>query len=78
MTAITDMVELETREDIAIVKVNNPPVNALSRGVRDGIHEGKNPDNLAILNPRCHDIQDNGREPEKQGKQNHNGNRQLL
>lgn len=40
MTAVTDMVDLETRDDIALLIVNNPPVNALSRGVRDGLYEG--------------------------------------
>ncbi len=39
MTAITDMVELETRGEVALITVNNPPVNALSRGVRDGLYE---------------------------------------
>jgi len=39
MTKVNDVVELETRGDIAFVRVNNPPVNALSRAVRDGIYD---------------------------------------
>ena len=34
MAAITDMVDLETRDGVAVVSVDNPPVNALSEGVR--------------------------------------------
>jgi 3-hydroxyacyl-CoA dehydrogenase len=40
MAKVNDVVELETRGDVAIVRVNNPPVNALSRAVREGMHEG--------------------------------------
>jgi 3-hydroxyacyl-CoA dehydrogenase len=40
MTAITDMVDLEEHGEIAVLVVDNPPVNALSRGVRDGLSEG--------------------------------------
>jgi 3-hydroxyacyl-CoA dehydrogenase len=39
MTAITDMVDLETRDGVAMVSVDNPPVNALSEGVRTGLYE---------------------------------------
>ena len=39
MTAITDMVDLEVQDGIAVIRINNPPVNALSRGVRDGLYE---------------------------------------
>ena len=39
MTAVTDMVELEIRGGVALVTVDNPPVNALARGVRDGLFE---------------------------------------
>ena len=39
MTAITDMVDLETRDGVAVVTVDNPPVNALSEGVRTGLFE---------------------------------------
>jgi len=39
MTAITDMVDLETRDAVAVVSVDNPPVNALSAGVRTGLYE---------------------------------------
>jgi 3-hydroxyacyl-CoA dehydrogenase len=40
MTAITDMVEMERHGDVAVLLVDNPPVNALSRGVRDGLLAG--------------------------------------
>ncbi|MDA1069542.1 MAG: 3-hydroxyacyl-CoA dehydrogenase NAD-binding domain-containing protein [Verrucomicrobia bacterium] len=39
MAAITDMVNLEFQDGIAVVRIDNPPVNALSRGVRDGLYE---------------------------------------
>ena len=39
MTAVRDMVELEIRGGVALVTVDNPPVNALARGVRDGLFE---------------------------------------
>ncbi|HEX4354260.1 MAG TPA: 3-hydroxyacyl-CoA dehydrogenase NAD-binding domain-containing protein [Polyangiales bacterium] len=39
MAKVNDVVELETRGDVAIVRVNNPPVNALSRAVRDGLFD---------------------------------------
>jgi len=39
MTAITDVVDLEVRGRVALVTVDNPPVNALARGVRDGLFE---------------------------------------
>lgn len=40
MTAITDMVSYETEDGVGIIKINNPPVNALSAGVREGIKSG--------------------------------------
>ena len=40
MTAITEMVDLEKRGNIALLLVDNPPVNALSQGVRQGLVEG--------------------------------------
>ena len=40
MVAITDVVNLEKQDEIAIVIVNSPPVNALSVGVRKGIADG--------------------------------------
>ncbi len=54
MAAITDMVELDIQNGIAIVRINNPPVNALSEGVRNGLFEAvqqadKNDDAKAIL-----------------------------
>jgi len=39
MAAITDMVDLEIQDGVAVVRIDNPPVNALSRGVRDGLFE---------------------------------------
>ena len=40
MVAITEMVDLETRGDIALILIDNPPVNAISQGVRQGLLEG--------------------------------------
>lgn len=39
MTQITDMVSMETEDGIAVVTIDNPPVNALSEGVRTGLYE---------------------------------------
>jgi 3-hydroxyacyl-CoA dehydrogenase len=39
MTKVNDVVDLETRGDVAVVRLNNPPVNALSRAVRDGLYD---------------------------------------
>ena len=36
---MTDMVRTDVDDGIAVIRVDNPPVNALSRGVRDGLHE---------------------------------------
>ncbi len=40
MTAITDMVDLTVEDGVAVLTIDNPPVNALSQGVRQGIKEG--------------------------------------
>jgi 3-hydroxyacyl-CoA dehydrogenase len=40
MTAITEFVDLDRRGRIAVLIVNNPPVNALSHGVRLGLRDG--------------------------------------
>jgi 3-hydroxyacyl-CoA dehydrogenase len=40
MTAITRSVELEVRQDVGVLWVDNPPVNALSQHVREGLVEG--------------------------------------
>jgi len=40
MTAITDFVRYEAHGTVGVVTVNNPPVNALSQGVREGIKGG--------------------------------------
>jgi len=40
MTAITQSVDLERRGRVAVLTVNNPPVNALSQHVRQGLREG--------------------------------------
>lgn len=37
MTAITEMVDYEAEDGVGVITVNNPPVNALSAGVREGI-----------------------------------------
>jgi 3-hydroxyacyl-CoA dehydrogenase len=40
MTAITKSVDLDRRGRVAVLTVNNPPVNALSQHVRQGLHDG--------------------------------------
>jgi len=40
MTKITDVVDLEKQGEIAVLMINNPPVNALSVGVRKGMADG--------------------------------------
>src|SRR5215468_959441 len=40
MTAITQSVDLDRRGRVAVLTVNNPPVNALSQHVRQGLYEG--------------------------------------
>jgi 3-hydroxyacyl-CoA dehydrogenase len=40
MTAITQSVDLERRGRVAVLTVNNPPVNALSQHVRQGLADG--------------------------------------
>jgi len=40
MTALTDMADLTIEDGIAIITIDNPPVNALSQGVRQGIKDG--------------------------------------
>ncbi len=40
MTAVTKSVDLDRRGRVAVLTVNNPPVNALSQHVRQGLHEG--------------------------------------
>ena len=37
---MSEVVKLERHDDIAIVTVDSPPVNALSAAVRRGIQEG--------------------------------------
>jgi 3-hydroxyacyl-CoA dehydrogenase len=40
MTAVTQSVDLDRRGRVAVLTVNNPPVNALSQHVRQGLLEG--------------------------------------
>jgi 3-hydroxyacyl-CoA dehydrogenase len=40
MAAITELVDLDRRGRVAVLTVNNPPVNALSQGVRQGLRDG--------------------------------------
>src|SRR2546428_9023453 len=40
MAKITQSVDLETRGRVAVLTVDNPPVNALSEHVRKGLHDG--------------------------------------
>ena len=39
MAAITEMVDLENQNGVAVIRIDNPPVNALSEGVRNGLYE---------------------------------------
>ena len=40
MVAMTDRVDIDVEQGIAVITVNNPPVNALSHAVREGIYDG--------------------------------------
>jgi len=40
MVAVTDMVDFEIRDEIGLIIVDNPPVNALSYNVRKGLADG--------------------------------------
>src|SRR5947208_15278352 len=44
MTAISPSVDLDRRGRIAVLTINNPPVNALSQHVRQGQRDGVNPE----------------------------------
>ena len=37
MVALTSMVDYNVEEGVAVLTLNNPPVNALSQGVRQGL-----------------------------------------
>ena len=39
---MTDLVRYEVHDDVAVVTLNNPPVNALSPGVPEGIYNRLN------------------------------------
>ena len=40
MVALTTMVDYNVEQGVAVLTLNNPPVNALSQGVRQGLKEG--------------------------------------
>jgi 3-hydroxyacyl-CoA dehydrogenase len=40
MAKLTDMVDMEMQGGVAVIAIDNPPVNALSAGVRTGLYEG--------------------------------------
>ena len=40
MVAMTDRVDFDVEQGIAVITVNNPPVNALSHAVREGVYDG--------------------------------------
>ena len=40
MVALTSMVDYNVEEGVAVLTLNNPPVNALSQGVRQGLKDG--------------------------------------
>ena len=39
MVKISETVELDVKDGVAIISIDNPPVNALSKSVRNGLHE---------------------------------------
>ena len=40
MSTINDVTKLEVKDNIAILTLNSPPVNALSAPVREGLDKG--------------------------------------
>ena len=38
---MSDLIQLTKHNDIAVITINNPPVNALSPGVPEGIDSGR-------------------------------------
>ena len=40
MTAINDVTKLEVIENVGVITLNSPPVNALSANVREGLDSG--------------------------------------
>ena len=40
MTAINDVTKLEVIENVGVITLNSPPVNALSANVREGLNNG--------------------------------------
>ena len=40
MVQLTSMVDYEVEDGVAVLTLDNPPVNALSQGVRQGLKEG--------------------------------------
>ncbi len=40
MTALTAMADYDVEHGVAVITLNNPPVNALSQGVRQGLRDG--------------------------------------
>ena len=75
MTSINDVTTIEKDENIAIISLNSPPVNALSALVREGLHKGiteaRNDDEIEAIVIICEgrtfiagaDISEFGKEP---------------
>jgi 3-hydroxyacyl-CoA dehydrogenase len=40
MVALTDMADYQVEDGVAVITIDNPPVNALSHGVRQGLKDG--------------------------------------
>ncbi len=40
MVALTDMADYQVEDGVAVITIDNPPVNALSQGVRQGLRDG--------------------------------------
>ena len=75
MTSVNDVTTIEKDENIAIISLNSPPVNALSASVREGLHKGiteaRNDDEIEAIVIICEgrtfiagaDISEFGKEP---------------
>ena len=40
MPTINEVTTLEVKDEVAVLTLNSPPVNALSANVREGLHNG--------------------------------------
>ena len=52
MVALTEMADYSLEDGIAVITIDNPPVNALSQGVRQGLKDGIAKVELALVRGR--------------------------